>query len=139
MEPVPSARASPFRPLASVVSVPAADSAYVGRLSARSALLAQQSVRTREDVRRTHTEIERLRVDMHTQLDMLKAELVTAQHEADDAVHRVERLVEQLRRLARAGDAARIQDRVDTWAPETWVTPEQLKMMVRDRLARETL
>ncbi len=139
MEPVPSERQSPFRPLASVVNVPAADSAYVGRLNARSALLSQQSVRAREDVRRTHVELERLRVDMRTQLDMVKAELAIAHGETDAAVHRVERLVEELRRLARAGDGVRLQARADAWAPETWITPEQLKLMIRDRLARESL
>jgi hypothetical protein len=52
--------------------------------------------------------------------------------ESDRAVRRVESMVDEFRRLARANEYARLRERVDAWAPEERITREQFLRMLKD-------
>ncbi|HIH24117.1 TPA: hypothetical protein HA251_03730 [Candidatus Woesearchaeota archaeon] len=107
------------------------DPAYVDRVSERVQRTERAEITVRQDVFHTHEEFDRTMADIAVEVAQLRDALAIIEHDVASVVERVKHSLSMFKTVVKQGDMARLQSRVDLWAPETRITREQFARMLR--------
>lgn len=106
--------------------------AQTERVEAGIARLERTEVGIRQDIVRTQELLVRSVADIELEMQALKAELRLLDAELQRTVDRAKKVVGRYRGVVKGGDLARLQNRIELWAPEKRVTRDQFRKMLQD-------
>jgi predicted nucleic acid-binding Zn-ribbon protein len=109
---------------------PLPESGYEARVEANLSRLERFEISTRQDIAHTQQEIVRAIADIQIEMEGLKSEIVLLEHEMKRTAATAKDVVVQFRPSAKRGEFARLQSRIDAWAPEKRITRDQFKKML---------
>lgn len=92
--------------------------------------LERQEIAIRQDVSRTHQELVRMVAELELEMESLHHELVSLDGEMKRTIERAKSMVAGFKPAVKRGDLMRLQNRIDTWAPEQRISREQFKRML---------
>lgn len=107
------------------------DPAYVDRVSERVQRTERAEITVRQDVFHTHEEFDRTMTDIAVEVAQLRDALTIIDRDVASLIERVKHVLSMFKTVVKQGDMARLQSRVDLWAPETRITREQFARMLQ--------
>jgi len=113
---------------------PILDAEYVGRVSGRADTLQRYEIRTRQEIAHTQQALVRATADIEMEMESLKIELSALELDMRRTIDRVKFSIGQFKQVVKRGDLERLQRRADLWAPESRITREQFKTLVKNEM-----
>lgn len=107
------------------------DPAYVDRVSERVQRTERAEITVRQDIFHTHEEFDSTMADIAVEIAQLRDALINIEQDVASVVERVKHSLSMFKTVVKQGDMARLQSRVDLWAPETRITREQFARMLQ--------
>ena len=105
---------------------------YTGRIDGSLQRLERQEIAIRQDVARTQQELVRMVADLEIEMESLHKELAGLTLEMKRTIERAKTTVAGFKPAVKRGDLTRLQNRIDTWAPEQKISREQFKRMLEE-------
>lgn len=105
---------------------------YLTTVLARAAQLERSTFAVRSELVHTARTLERTRESFGVELTRVQHELKLLEREVAQTIRSVESTVHKFRRVVKRAELARLQQRVDVWAPEKKVSRVAFQRLLQD-------